>query len=135
MDPRDRDIDDDWLECRRALEGSGLDEEEAKVAWLVSRSRTNPRIAVDLGIRLSRVKFVLIRIFRKLGVPDRHALAEKVQGRLAALWKQEERHRSRGSPEPRFVEWPRWPPRRSGTLARNGHSGRFAGVRREPRNG
>lgn len=111
MEPKDRDIEDDWLECRRALEGSGLDEEEAKVAWLVSRSRTNARIAEDLVIRLSRVKFVLILVFRKLAVPDRHALAEKVQDRVAALRKREARRRpQRREQRPvelRIVEKPR----------------------------
>jgi DNA-binding CsgD family transcriptional regulator len=103
--------DDDWLECYRALEGSGLGEEEAKVAWLVSRGRTNGRIAGDLGFKPSKVKWLLRVIFIKLAVPDRHALGELVQDRLAGLRKREERRRPRGTAGLRIAQRPRPPPR------------------------
>ena len=46
----DRQYDEDWLECCRALKGGGFDEEETAVAWLVSRGRENGRIVKQLGI-------------------------------------------------------------------------------------
>lgn len=103
-----RGIDEGWVECHRALEC--LDEEEAKVAWLVSLGRTNARVAGDLVIKLARVKWVLRVIFIKLGVPDRHVLGEVVQDRVADLREREERLRARGA-DLRIVEKPRRPPR------------------------
>jgi len=89
----DRERIDACIECHRAFEGR-LNQEEAKVAWLVSLGRTNVRIGGDLGIGLSRVKWLLVRVFLKTGVEDRHALGEKVQDRVAALQQRDARRKS-----------------------------------------
>lgn len=79
--------DNDWEEARLALDGLKLKAIEVKVARLVSCNRKNDRIAKDLGITVSKVKWILRGVFIKFGVEDRHALADAVGSRLAALRK------------------------------------------------
>jgi DNA-binding CsgD family transcriptional regulator len=108
-------LDDDIIEeARSALDGLRLEEIEIRVASLVARNRTNERIAEDLGVPLSRVKWVLHGLFKRLGVPDRHGLADLVDSRLSALRKREARRRPAPRQRPaelRLVEKPRRTPR------------------------
>ena len=93
-------VEDDWIEYHRALEGIGLSEVESRVARLVSLCRTNARIAAELCIPLPTAKWHVRSVFLKLGVPDRYALAEEVQRRLAALRRRDLPRGPRGSASP-----------------------------------
>lgn len=57
---------------------SGLSHREKQVALLISQGASNRDIAVDMGVTLATVKTYLVRIFEKLQVDSRTALAARV---------------------------------------------------------
>ena len=69
-------------ETSRSLRALGLSRREAEVLTWVTEGKTNPEIAVILGLSARTVQTHLDRIFRKLGVETRTAAAAAaLQGR------------------------------------------------------
>ncbi len=71
--------------CRRsprpASGWEALTGAERKVAELAAQGRTNAEIARELGVARSTVKAHLRRVFAKVGVDTRTALAAEMHGR------------------------------------------------------
>src|SRR5690606_33736257 len=67
----------------KALEALGLTPREAEILFWVSRGKTNPEIAMILGIGLTTVKKHLEATFAKLGVENRTAAAALALEQLA----------------------------------------------------
>lgn len=65
------------------LEGLGLTPREAEILLWVSQGKTNPEVAMILGIGLTTVKKHLEAIFTKLGVENRTSAAALALERLA----------------------------------------------------
>jgi DNA-binding CsgD family transcriptional regulator len=62
-----------------------LSEAELRVAELAAHGRTNRQISETLYITVSTVEQHLTRVYRKLGVPGRSALASELAGAEGGL--------------------------------------------------
>ena len=67
-------------ECKR----DGLTRRETNIIEFLKRRSSNKEISSSLGISSSTVKFHLSNIFAKLGVRDRHSVAEVVTSNFAS---------------------------------------------------
>lgn len=75
----------DCPRCAPGLEGLGLTRREQEVLSWISEGKTNSEVGQILGIATGTVKIHLERIYRKLGVENRHGATLKALEQLQAL--------------------------------------------------
>jgi DNA-binding CsgD family transcriptional regulator len=75
----------DCPRCAPSLEGLGLTRREQEVLSWISEGKTNSEVGQILGIATGTVKIHLERIYRKLGVENRHGATLKALEQLQAL--------------------------------------------------
>jgi ATP/maltotriose-dependent transcriptional regulator MalT len=70
---------------RRVADGAGLTAAEQRIAELVAAGRSNREVAAELVLSVKTVEVTLTRVYEKLGVTSRSALAARFRDRAAAV--------------------------------------------------